>query len=213
MTKAPQRFPLSWPAHKPRTPPRERQRGQFSSGAKRITMPGACSKLELEVQRLGGVYPLLSSNYETKMDGSPRLDRGSPTDPGVCLYFQMHGKPYAMACDTYTEAAQNIAAIANHIEATRRIARYGVATAAEALQAFTALPPPASGPVKRPWHEVLGVPADIGSLMHSTIAKGAISASFKEKARDIHPDRGGTTDQMAELNRARDEALAAIGEA
>lgn len=189
---SPSAYPLAWPQHRPRRKHSERVRGSFVAGGVRINPSTAATRLEDEIRRLGGIYPLLSSNVELRKDGKPRSNQAPPADPGVCVYFQMKGKPYAMACDTYTEVAQNIAAIANHIEATRRIERYGVATAAETLQAFQALPSPPSC-----W-EILGVTPGAG--------EAAIDAAYRAKARRAHPDSGGTTAQMASLNAARDAA-------
>jgi hypothetical protein len=103
-----------------------------------------------------------------------------------------------MACDTYTEVAQNIAAIANHIEATRRIERYGVATAAETLRAFQALPPPVQEAPKTPWWVVFGVDS-------MTTDVDVIQAIYRVKAR-----QAGSEAALLALNLARDEALGAI---
>lgn len=217
--KSPQRFPLSWPAHRPRTAPRDRQPGTFSmTGPSRkpikVNMEAAARRLEGEIERLGGVYSLLSSNLEQRLDGTPRVDRGAPSDPGVCVYFQIRGTPYAMACDTFQSVAQNIAAIAAHIEATRRIERYGVASATETLQAFLALPGPTAVAPRRAWHEVLGFGAEDEVLSKPTaVATAIITAVFGELAKKAHPDAGGSDAAMAELNLARQEALKRIGDA
>lgn len=199
MTDAPSRYPLAWPAHKPRTPWNQRKIGQFVADAKLITRAAAIKRVESELTRLGGVYGILSSDLVLRQDGQPHLGKGEPYDPGACLYFQMNSKPYAMACDTYTTLAQNIAAIANHIAATRAIERYGVATAAETLQAFQALPAPGG----RHWTAVLG------------LERGATADQIKSAHRrlmlDHHPDRGGSDRKMGEINRARDEALGTAG--
>jgi hypothetical protein len=106
-----------------------------------------------------------------------------------------------MPCDTYTEVEQNIAAIAKHIEATRAIERYGVASLAEMFTGFAALPPPGA---KRPWREVLRVGGSPSSE--------DIEAAYRRQAKDAHPDRpGGSHDRMSELNAARDEAIGEIG--
>ena len=186
-------YPLAWPSHKPRTPWQRRKTGQFQSGAKLITRTAAIKKLEAEVSRLGGANMLLSSDMILRADGLPHLGKGEPDDPGVCVYFSMKGQPYAMACDTYDKIAQNIAAVANHIEATRRIERYGVASASESLQVFAALPPP-----KSCW-EILGVKPDA--------TEADIRAAWRAQIGDQHPDRGGTHAGASEVNAARDEAL------
>lgn len=193
MSDAPSAFPLQWPAGKPRTNIDRRKRGQFQADGRPITRIAAVEKVRREVAALGGVYPLISSNLELRKDGMPRLDRAEPYDAGICLFFSMKGRPYAMACDTYSELAQNIAAVANHIEATRRIERYGVATAAETLQAFQTLPAP-----KRP-HEILGV------AIGATSAE--IKAAWRARIADAHPDRTGSHDAAAEVNAARDAML------
>ncbi len=209
MAKAPQRFPLAWPSHKPRTPAKDRRRGDFSSGSRRITMDAAAQRLEDEVSRLGGVYPLLSSNLELRMDGRPRMDRGAPADPGVCLYFQIKETPYAMGCDTYSEVQQNVAAIAEHIKATRLIVRYGVATAAETLQAFAALPAPdARLPGARPWREVLGFSASFPSVdLTRAEVLDLISKRYRQKAQEAVGDEA-----LVPLNLARDAARRELAE-
>jgi hypothetical protein len=102
----PQRFPLAWPHHRPRTKAADRRRGEFVANHKAITLSAAADKLEDQIERLGGHSALLSSNVETRMDGRPRADRAPPADPGVCVYFVLKGKPLAMACDTFTKVEQ-----------------------------------------------------------------------------------------------------------
>lgn len=200
----PTRYPLAWPSHKGRTRWQDRKSGKFRSENTIITVARALARVDIELNRLGASYPLISSNLELRVDGRPRSDRGEPGDPGVCVYFMLKGKPYAMACDSYDRVAQNIAAIAAHLEASRAIERYGVATAAETLQAFTALPPPSGAKPKRPWWEVLGVQRDGADV-------DGVKAMFRSKANKAHPDRGGTADAMSELSEALREALAEVG--
>jgi hypothetical protein len=202
VSSAPGNYPLAWPAHRPRTKASSRVKGDFVADKKPITLAAASDKLEDQIERLGGRSPVLSSNIETRMDGRPRAYRAPPDDPGVCVYFELKGRPMAMACDAYTTAQQNIAAIANHIDAVRRQARYGVASAEESLQAFTALPAPSVIAVgaKSPW-EVLGLKK--GS------SRSAIDTFYRRRATRAHPDvAGGSEAAMAELNAARDAALA-----
>jgi len=94
-------YPLAWPAHRPRRHAHSRVRGDFSEKVdgktRSVSLTTAFDRLEAEVQRLGGVYPLLSSNVELRMDGRPRRDRSPPLDPGVCVYFSIKGTPYALA--------------------------------------------------------------------------------------------------------------------
>lgn len=192
---SPQRFPLAWPAHRPRRKAQDRIRGEFIAGGKLINATAASDKLEDQIERLGGKYPILSSNIELRMDGRPKSGL-KPVDPGVCAYFELKGRPLALACDTYTEVAQNIAAIANHIEAVRRQERYGVASAEESLQAFVAIEDRSS------WRDVLGLRGPVG--------RSDIESAHRRLAADHHPDKGGDPARMADINAARDAALKEI---
>lgn len=204
MTRAPDRFPLAWPAGRART--KGRKTGQFRKSDRPIGSADATLRVEQQLEALGGRYALLSSNLELRLDGRPRADRGEPSDPGVCLYFELKGKPLAMACDTYTKVAQNIAAIAAHLEATRAIARYGVATAEEVLQNFQALPPPPAGgsiqigeTPSAPWWDFFG-------LVRETATEEAVTALYRAKARAAVGDDAA----LLVLNLQRDAAIADI---
>lgn len=191
----PQAYPLAWPAGKPRTAAHRRKHGTFRSNGSPLTNAVAADRVEVELDRLGAIYPVISSNVEVTLSGRPRSGQKAPEDPGVCVYFQLAGKPYAMACDGYTKVADNLAAIAAHIDATRAIARYGVASAAETLQAFQALPSPKKA------HEILGV---------SPLASEAeVRAAWRKAIAAAHPDQGGSEAAAAALNAARDELLRA----
>jgi hypothetical protein len=56
------------------------------------------------------------------------------------------------------------------------------------------------GSNKTPWHEILGV--------SKVATRTQIKAAARKLAAKHHPDRGGSTDKMAEINAARDEGLA-----
>lgn len=200
--EAPCAFPLAWPAGKPRTPHYQRKAAAFKREGGRLSVAAGLARVEGEVARLGGRHLLISSDVPVRLDGRPRSGQPQPQDPGVCVYFQLNGEPYAMACDRYTSVADNLAAVAAHIDATRAITRHGVATAAETLRAFLALPDPTTS-VIRQWWEVLGLSA--------RPAPSEVDAAYRRLAAERHPDRGGTDAQMAELNCARDAAKKALG--
>ena len=198
--------PLQWPQGRPRrTARRSAAFGKkVSNGTwatkQSLSVYEAMRRLQSELDRLGAHDYVLSSNLRLRLDGLPRSDQGEPADPGVALYFVLGGKPHAMPCDTYDRVADNIAAIAKHIEATRAIERYGVSTVAEMFTGFVALPPP-----KSPW-ETLGLTPGL----HST---GDVEAAHRRLALRYHPDRpDGDPNRMAEINAARDAALKELGE-
>lgn len=197
-----QAFPLQWPTGKPRRS--ERKDGRFSTKTdhgswksnRAITVYEAIKRLQAEAGMIGAKNGVLSTNLETRLDGTPRSGAQPINgDPGVAFYFSLNDKPHCLPCDTYKTVADNIAAIAAHIHATRAIERHGVASVAEMFTGFAQL----HAPGKTPWWSVLGLSS--GASREEIITRHRHLASVR------HPDRGGTHEMMADLNRARDEAL------
>jgi hypothetical protein len=174
--------PLKWPEGQ--------SRAKYRKGGSvfRIDFDTAVYDLGNEVDLLGGRYPLLSTNID------PRLGLQRPSDPGVAIYFEHKGKQKVFACDTYLGVTANVRAIGITIKALRSIGRHGASDMLErALSAFEALPPPLD-----PW-KILEIPRGASPVQ--------IDAAFRAMARKHHPDVGGSTAKMAEINRAREEAL------
>jgi len=96
----------------------------------------------------------------------------------------------------------NIAALTATIEAMRAIERHGGAIVLErAFTGFTALPAPIVAGMKRHWREVLGVEPT------GTVTAADVRQLYRHWASLHHPDKGGSTEKMAELNQAREDAL------
>ena len=200
MPEAPIAFPLQWPVGYARTPAHKRRDSSFTSHGQRLTVAVALSRLQAQVDLLGGRLPILSSNVELRLDGMPRSGLPEPQDPGVALYFQLRGKPTCMPCDSFRKVADNIGAIAHHIDAVRRIERYGVASVEQMFTGFQAI----RGTGPKPWREVLGVPEG------KRVDRPWINDRRRELAVKFHPDQGGSEILMAEVNAAADEALREI---
>lgn len=181
------RYPLAWPAGWPRATSRK-------SAAFKVDYDKALRELGYEIERLGGRYPVMSTNMELRLDGQPRRDKGEPRDPGVAVYFELKTKQKVFACDSFHTVRDNIRAIGLTIANLRSIERYGATAMLErTLNAFDALPAP-----KSCW-DLLGVKPGAGA--------GEVQAAYTRLALIHHPDKGGTTDAMAELNAARERAL------
>lgn len=199
-----QRYPLAWPAGWRRTRPADRQRARFSQSSRKWSSDGqhswraaselsiatATKRLLLELDRLGAANEILSTNLVLRLDGLPRSDAREPQDPGAAVYFQLDGKPRTLACDRWLRVADNIAAIAAHIEAIRAVDRYGVGTLEQAFAGYAALP------AGEQWFEVLGV--------LPTASLEQLDDAYRKLAKAAHPDVGGSHDQMARLNQARE---------
>ncbi len=191
--------PHRWPVQRKRTHPENRKIGRFLSDSGNLTIEDALDRLDLETYRLKGlINPVLTLDPEERYFRSdfPVLKE---FDPSAVLYFQFDRKPVAMPCDTYNYLPDNIAAIAAHIAATRAIERHGVASVSEMFTGFTAL----AAPNSTPWWIVLQV--------DKTAGVDEINSAWRRLAKTRHPDRGGSTILMAELNNARDDGLKTAG--
>lgn len=202
-------YPLCWPPGRPRTPAAKRTRAKFHAQARRheqygirvdrkaITLSAAAAALQGELDRLKAARPVLSTNIRLRLDGLPYSGQAQPADPGAAVYFELGvGPQLCFACDLWDRVEDNVVAIAKTIEALRGIARWGTGDMVRAaFTGFAALPP--STPAKRAWWVVLGVtPGATGD---------EVEAAYSRLARENHPDRGGDTGRMAEINAAADD--------
>lgn len=180
-------YPLTWPEGQPRKAHHERRHGPF-----KVSLGVARDELMNELKLLGAKDIVVTSNVPTRRDGLPYADAREPSDPGVAVYFERKGKQYVFACDTFGRFAQNLRAVGMTVAAIRSIQRYGATEMLEqAFRGFAALPPANR---EKPWTEVLGV--------HPTASPAEIAAAYRELARIHHPDAGGSSERMAEINDA-----------
>jgi hypothetical protein len=194
------RYPLSWPVGWKRTSPHYRRRALFKDHGGRVSIATATARLEAELDRLGAAHPLLSTNVELRLDGRPRSDRMDPSDPGAAIYFRMPDgrgtfQDRVLACDKWDRVADNVAAIAAHVEAIRAVDRYGVGTLDQAFAGYAALP---EG--RRSYLEVLG-------FDKAPTSRAQVEERYRELAKERHPDVGGSEDAFKELGQAKDDAL------
>lgn len=193
-----QAYPLQWPQGFPRTPRERREFGKFRTDYDAALKNVRRSLAAFAADSGKAVNdPVLS----TSINPNPLAARQSNIDPGVSVWFTWDGMPVAIAVDRYSSAAANLQAIHHIIEARRTELRHGTLALVRAtFTGFKALPPP---PGKH-WRDLLRI--------EGPVTKEAISAAYRERAGEAHPDRpGGSTDKMAELTAARDAALKELG--
>lgn len=198
-------YPLEWPAGRKRTESWHRENAKFD-----VSFARARDNIVAEIGRLAGKYPdpqiVISTNIALRRDGLPLASQRQPDDPGVAVYFLYKRRQMSFACDRWRKIEHNMQAIAKTIEALRGIARWGTGDMLEAaFTGFTALPPPsASSPAPqaaRNWRDVFG------TGVHT---RAELNEVYRRLASAFHPDKGGDQHKMAELNRARAEALDAL---
>lgn len=183
-----QAYPLQWPHGWPRTDALRRESARF-----KVTLHSALTFLQDELRRLGAKDVVLSSDCT--------LGQQNPKDSGVCAYFHYQGINAAIPCDRWRKVEDNVQAIAKTVEAMRGIERWGAKNMIKAaFSGFAALPAP--GKTSRDWRMVLELNGD------ATLAKAR--ENYRRLASLRHPDKGGSTDAMAELNMAWQQAQEAL---
>lgn len=192
----PMRYPLDWPPEQPRTPA-----GNVQWGPYKVTQDKAQRELMHELELLGATDVVISTNLRVRSDGLPYASQRTPDDPGVAVYWTRDGQDYCVACDGYRDIRSNMRACGLAVHHLRRLEQAAPAFAERAFSGFARLPASAGPDGSRPWRDVLGFSDTY------TPSREQILQHFKSRAREAHPDRGGSTAAMAELNRARDEAV------
>lgn len=195
-------YPLYWPLGRKRTPASQRKRAKFGKKAaseygswkttKELTVSQALARVFYELRRLGvdNATVIVSTNIRTRNDGLPYSNARMPDDPGVAVWFMLHGVQKCMPSDSWDRVADNLAAIAAHIAASRAIARYRVQDIDQQFAGFTAITDQNSPS----WWAVLGVTQDA--------EYGEVKAAYILKRKVAHPDRGGDVDAFDRVQKA-----------
>lgn len=203
-------FPLTWPSAWKRA--KSRKRANFGKEhestsvignqtfrnrqRKQLTVADAVARILGSLRRMGvpDYNVIISTNIQVRLDGLPYSNQKEPGDPGVAVYWKdRKSNRKCMAIDIYDRVADNIAAVAITLDYMRGIERHGGAEILERVfLGFQSLPPPMAG--GRPWHDVLGV--------EPNCSLNAAEVSYRIRAQEHHPDKGGDSSVMAELNEA-----------
>lgn len=203
----PTNYPLAWPIGVPRRNRHQRTRAKFGRGGNGTTMSAALHRLSGELRRFGARGVCISTNVPTRLDGLPYANTREPDDPGVAVYFVRDNKSYCFPCDRWDRVADNLTAVALHLDAMRGMDRWGVGTSDQAFAGYAALPPPASD-----WRSVFGIHrSTVASPEEKRKVLEEVEQLYRERAKTMHPDQGGTHSEMAKLNSARAAARRELG--
>jgi hypothetical protein len=192
-------YPLYWPEGWPRTKFRDHSKFQVTLGA-------AVQALAGQVRLIARGSPsVISSNIPSRADGLPYANASEPDDPGVAVYWfdARANETRVIACDRWRRVRDNLHALDLSIGALRGLSRWGASEiVTRAFGGFKALPAgtPDMSVVKRPWREVLQMPATKGLAWPVVIdiARG----QHRRLAVLAHPDSGGSHEAMVALNEA-----------
>jgi len=181
-------YPLAWPIDFPRTSV------PTASRFKPHTLSQAIDELKRQLEISNASDLVISSN----------MTLGHiPKDKGVCIYFKLRGRRYALPCDKWSKIEDNLWALAKYVESTRLQRGWGVGSMEKDYAGYVALPPPITD--STPWRDVLqvGVSATFDE----------VNEAYRSAALRHHPDKGGNANTMAIVNRAWREAKAYFGRA
>ncbi len=182
-------YPLTWPKEWPRTAQPSPSQFKTTLNSAISNVQGALVKFSSDSKRK--VENILISSNVTLMDQKPK-------DAGVAMYFTWDGISTCIAVDRYQKVEDNLQAIFHCIEAERTKLRHGgLNLVRAAFRGYAALPSPTS-PVKDPW-SILGIP--------KTTSRAAIEYAYREKAKTLHPDTGGSVTDFQRLKDAKEIAL------
>ena len=186
-------YPLAWPDGLPRT---ERK----ASSQFRTTLSQAINNVQKSLTAFGSdTGKAVSDVAVTSNVGG--ISFKDPDDTGVAIWFTWEGAQRCIAVDRYPNVQDNLQAIHHILEARRTEMRHGgLHIVRQTFKGFIALPAPEGA---KDWCEVLG--------LTGAVTPAQIDAAYRAKAGQAHPDKGGSTEAMTALNRARAEAKAALG--
>lgn len=189
-----------WPGE----PTAKRQRSRFRAGWN-DTLDLLRSELA-HLRATSVVIMLAIAEDDIRLDGWPRAS-ASPVHPGVILAFDSPHGPLKYPCDTYTDYRDNLRAVALALQALRAVDRYGVTRKGEQYTGWKALPG-AGGTSNTMTAEAAaaflatatGEMVTARALLDSRVN---IAPAYREGARRLHPDAGGSTEAFQRLQLAK----------
>jgi len=189
---------LDWPSEFERTDPEDRKP---YPGGFRVTRAVAFSNILNELQTWDGVTDVqLDSGAEhQKQNPNKPYANSSFDDPGVVVRFSKDGEDMAAACDRWDSPRDNAQDLYHYLHETRMQEQRGTVTGQSEYSKLRL--PSGDGSVvgQEPPHEVLGIEPES--------PEAVVKAAFREKVKDVHPDQGGTNEQMKRLQEAKEAIL------
>ena len=202
-------FPLSWPPERPRTKLWSRKRAPFCrrAGGRDVGLSIGDSRDRLlrELRLLGASAIVISSNLRLRNDGLPLSFQREPDDTGIAVYFTLVRAPHCLSCDAWDRTADNLAAIAKHVEASRGQLRWGVTDIAHMFAGFKSLPGAGLAPeTMTPLEAAEFIAAVAGDSPVNAMGASTFRDVYQRAAKKLHPDAGGDDLQWQRLQRAAD---------
>lgn len=193
MPNLPPAYPLSWPSDWARIPRPMRTRSAYKA-----SFATARDEVAHALRKMGAGF-VITTNVPLGARGQASTDYREPEDPGVAVYWLVHGSLRVLPCDAWATVRENMRAVGHALESLRTLERTKSGQILHrALDGFAVPALPAPRP---PWFAELGLEKWPPSVSD-------VRAAFNRRALEVHPDRGGSAEAFDKLVRARDFATA-----
>jgi hypothetical protein len=171
--------------------------------------------LERELTHLSAkevIFQLDLTDAEIRLDGMPRAN-ATPKSPAIVIAFESKHGPLQYATDVFTHWQANVRAVALGLESLRRVERYGITKSGQQYRGWQQLgagtPMPAAqmtvDDAARFFAEHVGKGATPGEFWNAAEGVDAafVSAHYRQLAKTMHPDAGGSTELFQKLQQAK----------
>lgn len=192
-----QKSHLDWPAEFERTDPDDRK--PCPNGF-RVARSVAFTNILNELQTWGVTDVQLDSGAEHQSQNPNKpYANSSFDDPGVVVRFTKDGEEMAAACDCWDNPRDNAQDLYYYLHETRMQEQRGTVTAQSEYEKLRLPNGEDSITAEPPAHKVLGVARDA--------SQDEIQAAYRERVKETHPEKGGTTEAFKRVQRAKDNLL------
>lgn len=191
-----------------------RRRGPF----KNLGLPKILRAIERELVALKArdiVVRAFIPAEQIRLDGFPRANARA-TAPGVVLEF-VSGATQARQrfyCDRYLFWEDNLLSIARAMENLRAIDRWGVNKGGEQYAGYRAIPAQSSASSNEALYAAASLLARHSGVRPADVLANVVVArdAWRRARLAVHPDRGGSADAFATVDRAAQLIGAYLGE-
>lgn len=190
--------------------PREKIQPSRKRTSFRANLTDTREKLQTEVSKLGAREAIIQINvrpHDLRNDGQLRAS-ARPEYEGVILSLESKHGSLKYTCDAFPDWESNLRGIALTLERLRLAELYGCAESGEQYKGWAQLPPPpdfvaTDAPFKNTEEALRWAAKESGHSVEMLKAvPGTWKFVYRELAKKLHPDVGGSTQEFQKLQYA-----------